>query len=137
LFSSAWPSFSRSPLSFCSISKNPIPFDGKIVRIRGNLYVSPNGMINLNGAECGLRSNAWADVSFRETPGLIEELRQLNAGDNCAKAEVVLTGKLKDRKQSCFSAQFAIIDANLERASSIEKVNIVEEIGIENAHTKD
>lgn len=136
-FATAWLYIKYRPLSLCSVSETAALYDGKVVRVRGELYVSPNGVIQLNGTGCGLRSNAWADVSFRENPKLVEEIRQLGGGDNVAKAEVVLTGRFIDRKRSCFSAQFEISEANLESASEISIVNFPEEIKKEDARNGD
>ena len=130
---SAWLEIRHDPLSLCSISANPTNYDGKLVRVRGDLYVSRSGVIQLNGIECGLRSNAWADVSFGTNPKLIEELRRLSDGNTFGKAEVVLTGKFTDRKRSCFAAQFEISEANIERASQVSIANFLEEIEKENA----
>jgi hypothetical protein len=94
-FVAAWLYIRQRPLSLCSLSENPASYDGKFVHVQGELYVSPNGMIQLNGIECGLRSNAWSDISFRENPKLIEELRFLSRGDNFAKADVVLMESLQ------------------------------------------
>lgn len=125
---SDWVYIRSRPLSLCSFSDNSASYDGKIAHVSGELYVSANGMVQLNGIECGLRSNAWADVSFRENPKLIPELRQLSDADNFAKADVVLIGRVVDRKRSCFSAQFEISEAELERASNMSIVNFPEEI---------
>ncbi|MCA1612869.1 MAG: hypothetical protein LC800_01700 [Acidobacteria bacterium] len=132
-FASAWLHIRHRPLSLCSLSENPASYDGKIVRVRGELYVSPNGMVQLNGIECGLRSTGWADVKFKNSPQIADELRRLNEGDNVAKAEVVLSGKFEDRKRSCWTAQFEIGDADLERAAQISIVNFLEEIKKEDA----
>lgn len=132
-FASAWFYIRDRPLSSCSVTTNPAYYDGKLVRMRGELFVSSNGMIYLNGTECGLRSNAWTEVSFRANPPLIAELQQQISGDVVPKCEVVLTGTFKDRKRSCFTAQFEISGASLERASEVTVVNFPEEIQKEDA----
>ena len=124
------------PFSMCRIAAEPAIHDQKIVRVRADLYVSPNGLVQLNGSECGLRSDAWADVAFISSPALIEELRQLADGENVAKTQVVLTGKFEDRHGSCFSARFAINEAELEQASQVSIVNFPEAIQKEDANTK-
>jgi hypothetical protein len=133
----AWFYIRHRPLSLCSLSENPAPYVENIIRMRGELYVNPNGMIQLNGIECGLRSSAWADVSFTENPKLIEDLRQLSGGDNFAKADVVLTGKFTERKWHCFAARFEISDAHLEGASEVSVVNFPEQIKKEDARNGD
>jgi len=128
MVAATWRFFRNRPSSLCSLAGNPARYDKRVVRVRGELYVNPNGEVDLNGIECGLRSNAWADVNFRERPTLIDDLRRLSAGDSVAKTQVVLTGRFEDRQRSCWTFQFEISDAELERASQISVVNFPEEI---------
>jgi hypothetical protein len=129
----AWLSISPRPLPLCPVADHAALYDGKVVRVSGELYVSADGTATLNGPECGLQGNAWADVYFTENPKLIEELRQSSAGDDIAKAKVVLSGKFEEREHHCFSLRFKISEANLERASEISVVNFPAEIKKEDA----
>ena len=126
----AWPYFWNRPLSLCKIARNPARFDKRVLRVRGILYGSSGGVLLLKGIGCGVESDAWAEVSLEpqsEYQALADELRRLSSGDDFGRVEVVLTGKLEDRHQSCFSARFALSATTVEQMTPVSVVNLFEE----------
>jgi len=126
-----WPTGPLPSLSLCDLSRNVSSYEGKVVRVRGELSVSAQGEVLLGvgervpgagGRECG----ASAVVFFRDHPGLIDELKELNATwmyrGGSAKAGVVLSGRFEDRPDSCPSEEASDIirDAVLEQLSLID-----------------
>jgi hypothetical protein len=100
------------------------------LRVRGILYGSSGGVLLLKGIGCGVESDAWAEVSLEpqsEYQALADELQRLSSGDDFGRVEVVLTGKLEDRHQSCFSARFALSATIVEQMTPVSVVNFFEE----------
>jgi hypothetical protein len=127
----AWLHVWHRPLTLCEIASNPEQFDGRVLRVRGALYGSPGGVLLLGGGGCGAESDAWAEVSLPPSGryrALADELRRLSSGDNFGKVEVVITGKVEDRHQSCFAARYAITADELEQVTPVSVVNPSEEM---------
>jgi hypothetical protein len=85
-----WDSVIRQPLSLCTLSENPAAYDGKTVRVRGNLLVSDKGIVALGEFGCGERSGVGAEVIFKSKRQLVERLRRLNSYDYWVRTEVVI-----------------------------------------------
>jgi hypothetical protein len=128
----AWSYFWNRPLSLCKIAGNPTRFDRQVLRVRGILYGSSGGVLLLKGIGCGVESDAWAEVSLEpqsEYQALADELRRLSSGDDFGRVEVVITGKLEDRHQSCFSARFALSATTVEQMTPVSVVNFLKSAG--------
>ena len=127
----AWSYFWNRPLSLCKIARNPTRFENRVVRVRGILYGSSGGVLSLNGIGCGVESDdALAEVSLETQSvayqALADKLRSLSSGDDFGRVEVVITGKLEDRHQSCFTARFALSATTMEQVTPVSVVNIFE-----------
>jgi hypothetical protein len=99
------------------------------VTIRGMLYGSPDGRLTLNELECG---GAWMEVevdrNFRataENQRFIESLNRLSRGDRMARAEVIISGQLIERKPSPADQQLVIRATALEQTGAISLISLV------------
>ncbi len=121
-----------SAVSLCKISRNPEPYNNQDVDITANLYSYSNGVMQLNGIECGPRSDAWAtlefDLSFSPNninDPFLENIRDVKRQDEYKMAEVRAIGRIEDLERQCFGPRFVL------RATHIEQVSKISIHGIE------
>ena len=122
-----WQTGPPPSLSLCDLSRSIAGYEGKRVRVRGELYLGHLGSVRLLGSAetapgSGRRECAEsAEVYFREEPELIGKIRELNGTwmhrGGSAKAEVVLSGRFEGPQDPCPNAGVVIRDAVLESAS--------------------
>jgi hypothetical protein len=99
------------------------------ITIRGTLYGSPDGKLTLNEHEC---AGAWMEVEVdryfqatAENQHFVESLTRLSRGDRMARAEVIISGRLIDRKPTAADPQFVIRATALEQTGAISLISQV------------
>jgi hypothetical protein len=124
-----------SEVSLCEIALNPKSYDNQTVNLRGNLYCYSNGVMHLNGIECGPRSDAWATLELEalnippaKTQPFLENIRAVKQQGEYKMAEVRVTGRIEDLKQHCFAPQFILYVTEIEQLSEISSGKIGVEI---------
>lgn len=115
-----------SDVSLCRISRNPEPYNNQNVEITANLYSYSNGVMHLNGIECGPRSDAWASLEFDSsfTPTamnepFLEKIRDVKRQGEYNLAEVRLVGRIEDLERQCFGPRFVLYATDIEQVSEI------------------
>lgn len=115
-----------SDVSLCRISRNPEPYNKQNVEITANLYSYSNGVIHLNGIECGPRSDAWASLEFdssfiptAKNEPFLEKIRDVKRQGEYNLAEVRLVGRIEDLERQCFGPRFVLYVTHIEQVSEI------------------
>ena len=122
-----WKTSPPPSLSLCDLPKNVADYEGRIVRVRGELSLGALGGVQLLGSGESVPGSGRrecyesAAVYFREEPKVIEEIKELSATwmyrGGSAKADVVLSGRFEGPQSSCPNASGSIRDAVLESAT--------------------
>jgi hypothetical protein len=113
----------------CDAALNLRASGQQVITMRGMLYGSPDGKLTLNELEC---AGAWMEVevdrNFRATPEnqrFVESLTRLSRGDRMARAEVIISGQLIERKLSAADPQFVMCATGLEQTGAISLISLV------------
>ncbi len=123
-----WNDFRQQRLSPCGPTANSIN-PGRLVRVRGLLYGSPDGRLTLNESECG---GDWAAVEFHqsfqasgEDREFIKRLNSLAGGDRMARAEVIITGTFTSQHAQGNLPSFVMSVTGLEQAGPISLISLI------------
>ena len=115
-----------SDVSLCKISVTPEAYNNQNVEITANLYSYSNGVLHLNGIECGLKSDAWANLEFDSSflptamnETFLENIRDVKQQGEFKMAEVRLRGRIEDLERRCFGPRFILYASELEHVSEI------------------
>lgn len=113
----------------CDATANLRDSPQKAIKIRGMLYGSPDGKLTLNELECG---GEWMEVEIdrnfqatHENQHIVESLTRLSRGDRMARAEVMISGRLLDRKLATAAPRFVIRASGLEQIGAISLISQV------------
>lgn len=114
----------RTIVSYCWLSHNPQPFDGKTISVSGILSIYPNQMI-LSDTACVLeQDNPNCRIIFiddfqpdPETAPWLQQATDFQTDRRQKMAEVIVSGKFNYHKQACFQSKFTLVISEIKPLS--------------------
>lgn len=114
----------RTIVSYCWVSHQPQPFDGKIISVSGILSIFPNTMA-LSDPACALeRENPSCRLILADdfqpdpkTASWLQRATDFQTDRQQKMAEVIVRGKFSYNKYDCFQPKFTLVISEIKPLS--------------------